>query len=38
MRYIKELREGEMVTEVYLVKQCQILKAKTGKNYMSLTL
>ena len=38
MRYIKELREGEMVTEVYLVKQSQILKAKTGKNYMALTL
>lgn len=38
MRYINELRDGEMFTEVYLCKQCQILKTKTGKSYMSLLL
>ncbi len=38
MRYIAELREGEFVQEVYLCKQTQTLKAKTGKSYMSLTL
>ena len=38
MRYINELRDGEMLTEVYLCKQCQTLKTKTGKNYMALTL
>ncbi len=38
MRYIEELREGEMVQDVYLCKQTQTLKTKTGKSYMSLTL
>ncbi|MBO4324035.1 MAG: HD domain-containing protein [Lachnospiraceae bacterium] len=38
MRYINELRDGEMLNEVYLCKQCQTLKTKTGKNYMALTL
>lgn len=38
MRYINELREGEQVTDVYLCKQSQILRAKTGKNYLSLLL
>lgn len=38
MRYISELYEGEMVQEVYLCKQVQTLKAKTGKSYMSLQL
>ncbi|MBO4280813.1 MAG: HD domain-containing protein [Lachnospiraceae bacterium] len=38
MRYINELREGEQVTDVYLCKQSQVLRAKTGKNYLSLLL
>lgn len=38
MRYINELRDGEMFTEVYLCKQCQIQKTKMGKSYMSLLL
>lgn len=38
MRYINELREGEQVSEVYLCKQSQVLKARTGKNYLALTL
>jgi len=38
MRYIKDLYEGEMFSEVYLCKQTQTLKTKAGKSYMSLTL
>ncbi len=39
MRYINELKEGERVIEFYLCKQRQSNKsAKTGKNYLSLTL
>lgn len=38
MRYIKELRDGEMVSETYFCKQKQTLQAKNGKSYDSLTL
>ncbi len=38
MRYIGELRDGEMVSETYLCKTKQILKTKAGKNYYSLLL
>lgn len=38
MRYIAELREGEMISETYLCKQKQALKTKAGKNYYSLLL
>ncbi len=38
MRYINELREGEMITEVYLCKIKNILKTKMGKSYYSLLL
>lgn len=38
MRYINELRDGEMVSETYLCKLKQILKTKAGKNYYSLLL
>ncbi len=38
MRYINELREGEMLTEVYLCKIKNILKTKMGKSYYSLLL
>ena len=39
MRYINELKENERVIEFYLCKQRQSNKsAKTGKNYLSLTL
>ncbi len=38
MRYINELREGEVFSEIYLCKQVQTLKTKAGKSYMALTL
>lgn len=38
MRYIKELHEGEMISETYLCKTKQTLKTKAGKNYYSLLL
>lgn len=38
MRYIGELRDGEMVSETYLCKTKQIFKTKAGKNYYSLLL
>lgn len=38
MRYLAELREGEMVREIYLCKKLQTLKTKTGKSYYSITL
>lgn len=38
MRYIGELREGDMLKEVYLCKQKQVLKTKAGKSYYSLIL
>lgn len=38
MRYISDMREGEMVRDIYFCKQVQTLKAKTGKSYMSLSL
>ena len=33
MRYINEMREGDMISDVYLCKQKQILKTKAGKTY-----
>ena len=38
MRYIGELREGEILSETYLCKTKQTLKTKTGKSYYSLLL
>lgn len=38
MHYIKELKEGENVSEIYLCKQKQALKTKAGKSYYSLIL
>lgn len=38
MRYINELREGEMVSEIYLCKTKQTSKTKAGKSYYSLIL
>lgn len=38
MRYISDLRDGEMVSETYLCKQKQNLKTKAGKSYYSLLL
>lgn len=38
MRYIKDLREGENISETYLCKKKQALKTKTGKSYYSLLL
>ncbi|MBQ7264644.1 MAG: HD domain-containing protein [Firmicutes bacterium] len=39
MKYINELREGEIVHEIYYCKQRQSMTSpKTGKNYLNLTL
>lgn len=38
MRYIGDLREGDMVSETYLCKTKQTLTTKAGKNYYSLLL
>lgn len=38
MRYIGDLRDGEMISETYLCKTKQILKTKAGKSYYSLLL
>lgn len=38
MRYINELRDGEMLSETYLCKSKQTLKTKAGKSYYSLLL
>ena len=38
MRYLKELREGDRVTEVYLIKSKQSFVAKNGKPYDSVVL
>lgn len=38
MNYISELREGEMISEVYLCKNKVVAKTKAGKNYYSMQL
>ena len=38
MKYINELREGEITHDIYLCKQVQSLVAKNGKNYLSIML
>lgn len=38
MRYIEDLREGDITRDVYLCKQVQNLVAKNGKNYLSILL
>lgn len=38
MRYIKDLREGDMLSETYLCKSKQVLQTKAGKSYYSLIL
>lgn len=38
MKFIKELREGETLREIYLCKQTQSLQTKAGKTYFSLVL
>lgn len=38
MRFINELREGELIVEHYLCKNRQTQKSKAGKNYLSLKL
>ena len=35
MHFIKDLKEGENVSEIYLCKQKQALKTKAGKSYYS---
>lgn len=38
MRLIAEMREGDMISDVYLCKSKQILKTKMGKSYYALLL
>ena len=38
MKYINTLREGDRVVEIYLCKQKQTLRSKSGKNYFSMLL
>ena len=38
MRYLKDLREGDMLSETYFCKSKQALQTKAGKNYYSLIL
>lgn len=38
MRYLKDLREGEMLSETYLCKSKQALQTKAGKSFYSLLL
>lgn len=38
MKYINQLREGDRVSDIYLVKNCQNATTKNGKSYMNLTL
>lgn len=38
MRYLKELRDGDMLSETYLCKNKQVLQTKAGKSYYSLIL
>lgn len=38
MRYINELREGDIVSDIYLCKVKQTAQTKAGKNYYSLLL
>ena len=38
MRYIEDMRDGEMVSGVYLCKTQQLQKTKQGKSYISLVL
>lgn len=38
MRYLKDLREGDMISETYFCKSKQVLQTKAGKSYYSLVL
>lgn len=38
MRYINELRDGEMISSIYLCKNKRTLQTKAGKNYYSMQL
>ena len=38
MRYIKELRDGDMVSSIYLCKDKRTLQTKAGKSYYSMQL
>ena len=38
MRFIKELREGDMLSSIYLCKDKKTLQTKAGKNYYSMQL
>ena len=38
MRYLKELHEGEHISEIYFCKTKVVAKSKTDKTYYSLTL
>ena len=38
MKYISELREGDITHDIYMCKSVQSLVAKNGKNYLSISL
>lgn len=38
MRFIKELKEGDMISSIYLCKDKRTLQTKAGKNYYSMQL
>ena len=38
MRYINELREGDVISEIYFCKKADVLVTKAGKTYYSMTL
>lgn len=38
MKYISEVRDGDLVSDIYLCKKKEILKTKSGKTYYSLLL
>ncbi|MBR1866932.1 MAG: HD domain-containing protein [Lachnospiraceae bacterium] len=38
MRFIRELREGDMISSIYLCKDKKTLQTKAGKNYYSMQL
>ena len=38
MRYINELKSGDMISDIYLCKTKQTLKTKAGKSYYSMML
>jgi len=38
MRYLSDIRDGDIVREIYLCREVRTLQSKLGKNYLALTL